>query len=202
MHVTQYTFNAYQQFLKEISFIKIFRIILFIWLFSIPLKNSLYQISTFLLIVLFLIHYFYYKQKDFLLEILTTYKKVLMVFSLFITSMLLSTLLGISGKSEFIDIFKYIFRYVFIFIILLYFYRQSFFSKKYLLSAIFIVLLVHSLDGIYQYFVGVDLIVNKPPDRPSCLLTGAVYHHNPFGLFMAIGAIMSLVLFFDKTLRN
>ncbi|UPT77171.1 O-antigen ligase family protein [Sulfurovum sp. XGS-02] len=101
-------------------------------------------------------------------------------------------------KSEMLGIAKYIFRYIFILIILLYFYKQSFFSRKYLLSTIFIVLVIHSLDGIYQYFVGVDFIISKPPDAPSDMLTGAVYQHNPFGLFMAIGASMSLVFFFDK----
>ncbi|GIT98464.1 O-antigen ligase [Sulfurovum sp. TSL1] len=197
MKITKFTLNAYQKFQEESLFIRIFQITLFIWLFSIPLKNAIYQISTVLIIILFLIHYFYYKQKDFLLGILTTYKKVLIVFLLFIASMLLSTLFGISEKHEIFSIFKYIYRYIFIFIILLYFYKQSFFSKKYLLSAIFIVLFINSLDGIYQYFVGLDFIGNKPPDR-SLLLTGAVYHHNPFGLLMTIAASMSLVLFFDK----
>lgn len=199
MKITNDMPGIYQKFQEKTSFVKIFQIILFIWVFSIPLKNSLYQISTVLIILLFLIHYFYTKQKDFLLEVFTTYKKLLIVFFLFTASMLLSTLLGISMKSEILGIVKYIFRYIFILIILLYFYKQSFFSKKYLLSTIFIVLLIHSLDGIYQYFVGVDFIVNKlPDDSPSYSLTGAVYQHNPFGLFMAIGASMSLVLFFDK----
>jgi O-antigen ligase len=113
--------------------------------------------------------------------------------------MTLSSVLGISKEGELLNIFKYFFRYILIFIVLLYFYKQSFFSKKYLLSAIFIVLFINSLDGIYQYLVGVDFIVNRPPDgRSSYLLTGAVHQHNPFGLFMAIGASMSLVFFFDK----
>ncbi len=119
MKIIKYTLDAYQKFQEENLFIKILQILLFIWLFSIPLKNALYQISTALIIILFLIHYFYYKEKDFLLEILMTYKKVLIVFLLFIASMLLSTILGISGKSEIVDIFKYFFRYIFIFIIIL-----------------------------------------------------------------------------------
>ena len=179
-------------------FIQIFQITLFIWIFSIPLKNSIYQISTILLIILFLTHYFYYKQKDVLLEILTTYKKLFIVFLLFIGSMALSSFFGISEKSVFIDIFKYFIRYLFILVILFYFYKQTFFSKKWLLTVIFIVLCINSLDGIYQYITGYDFILHKSPDMPSYLLTGAVYHHNPFGLFMAIGGIMSLTLFFDK----
>jgi O-antigen ligase len=197
MNILHYLSDKYLQIKERDFFLNIFQSILFLWILSIPLKNALYQVSTALIVILFFIHYFYYKQKDFLLEILTTYKKLLIVFLLFIASMTLSTLLGISDKSELLEIFKYIYRYVFIFIILLYFYKQSLFSRQWLLSVIFIVLCINSLDGIYQYFTGIDFIANKTPDGSS-LLTGAVYHHNPFGLFMAIGAIMSLVLFFDK----
>ena len=164
MNIIEHATHGYKKFKVQELFLKIFQTILFIWIFSIPLKNALYQISTALIVILFLIHCLYYKQKDFLLEILTTYKKLLIVFLLFIASMTLSTLLGISDKSEFLEIFKYIYRYVFIFIILLYFYKQSLFSRQWLLSVIFIVLCINSLDGIYQYFTGIDFIANKPPD--------------------------------------
>lgn len=179
-------------------FIQIFQIILFIWIFSIPLKNSIYQISTVFLVIIFFIHFFYYKQKDFLLEVFTTYKKLFIVFLLFIASMTLSSLMGISEQGTLKEIFKYSLRYLFILVILFYFYKQTFFSNKWLLTVIFIVLCINSLDGIYQYITGFDLIMHRSPDGPSYMLTGAVYHHNPFGLFMTIGAIMSLTLFFDK----
>lgn len=187
-----------QKYKERDFFFKIFQIILFIWIFSIPLKNSIYQTSTILIIILFFIHYFTYRQKTTLLNILTTYKKLLILFLLFITSMILSSVFGITEKDEFSEIFKYFYRYILILIILLYFYKQALFSRQWLLLAIFVVLCINSLDGIYQYFAGVDFIINKFPDGPSNLLTGAVYHHNPFGLLMAMGASMSLVLFFDK----
>jgi O-antigen ligase len=198
MQFLKYITDPYKKFETSSLFLKIFQLVLFIWIFSIPLKNAVYQISTFLIVILFFIHYFYYKQKAFLLDILITYKKLLIVFLLFITSMTLSTLLGISKEGELFSIFKYFYRYILIFIILLYFYKQSFFSRQWLLSTIFVVLCLNSLDGIYQYIVGIDFLVNRPPDGPSYLLTGAVHQHNPFGLFMAIGASMSLVLFSDK----
>ena len=198
MNILTSTFDTYKKFQEESPFLKIFQIILFIWIFSIPLKNSIYQISTTLLIIIFFIQYFYYKEKTILLEILTTYKRLFIVFLLFLGSMALSNLIGISEQSALIDVFKYFIRYLFILVILLYFYKQSFFSRKWLLAAIFIVLSIHALDGIYQYITGFDLIMNKSPDRPSYLLTGAVFQHNPFGLFMAIGAMLSLTLFFDK----
>ena len=184
--------------MEQDLFLKTFQIFLSIWIFSIPLKNALYQLSTILIIILFLVHYFYHKEKEILIDILYTYKKLWIVFLLFIASMTLSTLLGISEKDELFEIFKYFYRYPLILMVLFYFYKQSFFSKRYLLSLIFVVLFINSLDGLYQYVMGIDFILNKPPDNSS-LLTGAVYHHNPFGLFMATGAMMSLVLFFDNT---
>lgn len=199
MSILRYVTDQYKKFGNSSLFLKTFQIILFIWIFSIPLKNAVYQISTALIVILFFIHYFYYKQKTFLLEILLTYKKLVIVFLLFIGSMGLSTLLGISKESELFEVFIYFYRYILIFIILLYFYKQSLFSRKWLLIVIFIVLCINSLDGIYQYITGYDFILHKSPDKPSYLLTGAVYHHNPFGLFMSIGAIMSLSLFFDKS---
>jgi len=198
MSILRHIAEPYKKFETSSLFLKIFQIILFIWIFSIPLKNAIYQISTVLIVILFFIHYFYYKQKAFLFDILVTYRKLLIVFLLFIASMTLSSSLGISKEGELFSIFKYFYRYILIFIILLYFYKQSFFSRRWLLTAIFAVLFLNSLDGIYQYFVGVDFIANRLPDGPSYLLTGAVHQHNPFGLFMGIGAIMSLVLFFDK----
>ncbi len=198
MNIKEQLAQGYEKYKKKDFFFKTFQIILFIWIFSIPLKNSLYQISTILLIILFFIHLFTYKQKNILLNILTIYKKLLILFLLFIASMALSSALGISEKDELSEIFKYFGRYTLVFIVLLYFYKQGLFSRQWLLSVIFVVLCLNSLDGIYQYFLGFDFIANRLPDGPSNLLTGAVYHHNPFGLFMAIGAIMSMVLFFDK----
>lgn len=198
MNIIKYTLDLYEKFQKETRFLQIFQIIFLVWLVSIPLKNSIYQVSTVLLIVLFLIHFFYYTQKTVLMDILLTYKNILTVFLLFIASMTLSSLVGMSEKSIYIEIVKYFVRYLFIFIILLYFYKQSFFTRKLLLTILFTILLIHSLDGIYQYITGFDLIAHQVPDGPSYMLTGAVYHHNPFGLLMAIGAILSLTLFFDK----
>ena len=197
MNIVKSTLELYKKLQIESTFLQIFQITFLIWLISIPLKNSIYQISTILLIVLFLTHCFYYRQKAVLIEVLFTYKKLLVVFLLFVTSMIISSLFGISEKSVYVEIVKYFFRYLFIFVILLYFYKQSFFSKKSLLIILFAILLLHSLDGIYQYVFGFDLISYQIPDDPSYMLTGAVYHHNPFGLLMAIGGIISLTLFLD-----
>ncbi len=198
MNILKYTLDLYKKFQEKNLFIKIFQILLFIWIFSIPLKNSIYQISTVLIIIFFFIHYFYHKQKTFLLEMLGEYKKLLIVFLLFIVSMTLSSLLGISEKSALIEILKYFFRYLLILVILFYCYKQKLYSKKWLLTVIFSVLIIHCLDGIYQYITGFDFIAHQTPHGSSYQLTGAIYSVNPFGLLMVIGASISLVLFFDE----
>ena len=198
MSIVKYVIDAYQQFQEKDLSVKIFQFFLFIWVVFHTTKKLYLSNKYCPTNYTFFRHFFYHKQKNILIEVLSTYKKLFIVLSLFIVSMSLSTLLGISEKGTLTEILKYIFRYIFILITILYFYKQSFFSKKWLFTMILIVLFVHSLDGIYQYITGFDLILNKPPDKPSYMLTGAVYHHNPFGLFMAIGAIISITLFLEN----
>ena len=190
--------DTYKKFQEEDTFIKIIKIVLVIWIFSIPLKNAIYQISTFLIITLFAMHYFYYKQKVLLWNIVKTYKTLLTFFLLFVASMTLSTLMGINPNKELSSIIKYLFRYVFILIILFYFYKNSFITKQWLLGLIFATLFLHALNGIYQYVTGVDFILHKVTSQESYKLTGAVHQHNPFGLFMSLGAMISFILIFDK----
>jgi len=198
MNILKYIFDGYNNFKEKDLFIKIFQGVLFLWIFSIPLKSSIYQICTVLIIVLFFVHYIYNKQKTLLIEVLITYKRLLLIYFFFILAMILSSILGVGDKSTLTDILKYFFRYLLILVILLYFYKQRFYGRKWLLTVIFIALFMHALDGIYQYITGFDLILNKLTSQSTYKLTGAVYHHNPFGLFMAIGASISLVLFLSN----
>jgi len=188
--------GIFSYFHKAPLFQTIFNIILVIWIFSIPLKNSIYQISTVLLILLFLFHITFYKQTKKFLETIQRNNQLIILFLLLLTTMFLSSLFGVSDINGILQVFKYFYRYIFILIILFYFYEQRFFSIKFILTLIFFTLFTNALNGLYQYLFGLDFIVHKAPDHKT-LLTGAVYHHNPFGLLMALGAIFSLVLFFD-----
>jgi hypothetical protein len=181
--------------IKTDKFITLVQAVLLLWIFSIPLKNALYQITTVLLIVLFFVHLIYYKQKEQLQELWVTYKQLFFLFFAFILTMLLSSFVGISDHKAFSEILKYIYRYPLILFILFYFYKQSYFNRKWLLSVIFIALTIHALDGLYQYITGVDLIQHKSLYN-NIRICGAVFNPNPFGLIMAIGTITSLSLFF------
>jgi CDP-diglyceride synthetase len=154
--------NIYSHFslekIKENKLMTLVQVILMLWIFSIPLKNALYQITTVLLIVLFFVHLIYYKQKEQLQELWITYKQLFFLFLAFILTMLLSSFVGLSDHKAFSEILKYIYRYPLILFILFYFYKQSYFNRKWLLSVIFIALFIHAMDGIYQYITGFDLI--------------------------------------------
>jgi len=190
--------KAFKFFHSKSLFEKLVQIVLFIWILSIPMKNAIYQISTIGFVLLFFIHFIYYKNFISVKQIINLYKIPFVLFGLFLLSMIISSLFGISPKDFYSEISKYFIRYIIIFLALLYFYKESFFSRYTLLAFILIALSIHSLDGLYQYLTGFDLLKHKIPDAPTYLLTGAVYQHNPFGLFMAIGSALSLILISDK----
>ena len=194
-YVTKNSFFSFNQ-IKENKFVALVQTVLILWIFSIPLKNAFYQATTALLILLFLVHIFYYKQKKELKALWGTYKQLFSLFILFITIMFLSSFLGISEHKAFSEIFKYIYRYPLILFVLFYFYKQTFFTRKWFLTIIFIALFIHALDGIYQYFTGFDLFRYKSL-YSGIRLTGAVSNPNPFGLVMAIGSIISLIFFLE-----
>ena len=172
------------------------QITIFLWIFSIPLKNAFYQITTILLIILFLVHFFYFGSKKQLLEVWQSYKLIFLLFIGFIVAMTLSSLFGIGGHKAFSEIPKYAYRYPLVLFIFLYLYKQSIFSRKWLLSVILITLFIHALDGVYQYITGIDFIKHLPIPIDGHI-TGAVFNPNPYGLVMATGAIVSLVYFFE-----
>jgi len=171
--------------------------VLFLWIFSIPLKNALYQATTILLILSFLVHVFYFGKKEQVKEVWQTYKPLFLLFAAFVLSMILSGLFGISGHKAFSEIPKYLYRYPLILFILFYFYHRSFFSRKWLLTVVLGALSIHALDGVYQLVAGIDLIKHLPlpPDGRVC---GAVFNPNPYGLLMAAGSMISIVCFLEQ----
>lgn len=168
---------------------------LFLWIFSIPLKNSVYQISTVLLILLFLIHIFKYKKWETFTGVVQAYKELFMLLFSFVLVMLFSTLLSYGGQKAFSIIFAYIYRYIAILSVLFYFYNEKLFTKKWLLGVIYVTLIVNALDGLYQYITGADFI--KGRELTNHRISGAVYNANPFGILMSIGAYLSFIFYLN-----
>lgn len=179
----------------DTKFIKnTFNVILFMWVISIPFKNALYQISVILLIIFFLIYIMINKDYDYFKSILYKYKDLLLISIFILLSMTISNFINdISNKNTWITEVNYIYRYMFVFIILIYFYSKKFFSEKSLVIFILIALLIQGLDGVFQSIFGHDLF----KDRIGSLtegLTGATSNRNTFSFFMGLGVLISSFL--------
>ncbi len=178
----------------------LFKIFLFIWIIFIPMKTFFYPLSYVFMVIIFLVHLFrnnrIYKFK----EMLYTYKNILIAFLLIIISMTISNISSpLSNLLSWHTEFNYMFRYLFIFLILSFLYKEKFFSKKFILISILSSLLLQATDGIYQAIFHYDFIKHHVSSTATGL-TGAVFHRNPFGMFMAIGASISfgLVFYYKK----
>jgi O-antigen ligase len=167
--------------------------LLLIWILSIPFKNSIYQMSTVLIMVYFLVYLV--KNRDFiyLKEIIIKYRDLIIIFLLIILSMTISNFLNETSKTDAWRImFSFIYRYAFIFFILIFFYSKNFFSRKQLFIYILLSLSIQSLDGLYQSIYGYDVFLHN---KGSIIqgLTGGTYNRNIFALFMGIGVLLSFL---------
>lgn len=180
----------------------IFSVLLLVWVISIPFKNAIYQGSTIFLIIFFLVYVI--KNKDYgnLKILFYKYKDLFIAFSLIILSMTISNILNDVSKTEAWHLeVSYIYRYAFIFIVLIYFYSKDFFSKQMLIIFIFISLGIQGLDGVYQSITGYDIFKHNIGDL-SLGLSGATFNRNIFGFFMGIGILFSFFLIKKDEILN
>ncbi|MFA9374255.1 MAG: O-antigen ligase family protein [Poseidonibacter sp.] len=171
----------------------LFNILLLIWCMSIPFKNAVYQSSTALIIIFFLIYLIKNKDYKYFKELSFKFKDLVLGFSLIILSMTVSNFINDVSKTDAWRIeLMFILRYAFIFIILLYFYSKHFFNKKTLFIFVFSSLFIQSFDGVYQSILGYDFFKHNIGDLNRGL-TAATFNRNSFGLFMGIALIISLI---------
>lgn len=171
----------------------IFKIILIIWILSIPFKNAIFQGSIIFAIIFFLFYIFKTKNFNILFDNLKKTKNLFFGFSLIVLAMILSNLLNpeFLDKKSWHNIFSFVYKYGFMFIILAYFYRLDFFKKK----DIFIMTLCSFsfllLTGIYQIIQEPNIIIGEG-------IRGTLDNRNAFGLIMGMGFISSFYLLKDK----
>lgn len=182
---------------KYLNIKNIFISTLFIWIVSIPFKNSVYQVSTVLLIVIFLFNLITNRDYLYLKSLFNQYKDFFLAFSLILFSMLISNLLNEIPKSGWDSLLSYVYRYALICMILIYFYSKNFFSKNTVILFILISLGIQGLDGVYQSFVGYDLFKHNLGSFAEGL-TGATFNRNTFGFFMGLGVLTTYFLLIKK----
>lgn len=179
-------------------------LLLLIWILSIPFKNSIYQMSTVLIIVYFLVYLVKNRDFNYLKNIIIKFKDLIIAFLSIILSMTISNLLNNVSETDAWKIeLSFIYRYAFIFFILIFFYSKNFFSKKQLFIYMLVSLSIQSFDGLFQSIYGYDIFSQN---KGSIIqgLTGGTYNRNIFALFMGIGVLLSFlcikkITFYTKT---
>lgn len=167
-----------------------FKFLLFVWLCSVPFKNSIYQIST-ILILLFCIIHFIKNKNYFILKENFNKTKILSFFvGLIILSMFLSNLLNLEllTKDSWKNTFSFIYRYAFVFIALAYFYSLKFFSKKEIIFMLLFGTMILALSGIFEAVLDPKIIT------ASVGLTGPLNNRNAMGLMMSASVVFSLFI--------
>lgn len=183
------------------SFSSVVKIILFIWIVSIPLKNTIYQVSIVALILLFFVDLYRTKSFSIMKNIFLSYKHIFLSFGLIILSMTLSNTFGIGAPKAWYLQFMFIIRYGFIFYILIYFYAKNYITPKIIILMILASLSLQGVDGLYQHFYDIDFI-NGHQVSNGAWLTGAVFYYNPFGMLMAIGGGLTISLLIEHKQFN
>ena len=176
-----------------------FIVLLLVWIIVIPFKNAIYHISTFGLVVIFLIHFIKYEKYDGLKNVLFSLKYLYLSFLIILLTITLSN--AINGLTDLVAWRKelmLILRHGLILTILFYFYQENFFRAKLLTTFILISLTIQGFDGIYQSIQGVDFFKNNSGGIASGL-TGATFNRNIFGMLMGTALLISFSLLINAT---
>lgn len=167
----------------------IFKFFVFLWIMSIPFKNVIFQFSTFSIIIFFIYHIAKNKNFSLLFENLNKTKYLTIGFSLIILSLCFSNLLNHEylADNSWHKTFMFVIRYGLIFIILAYFYKLDFFTKKEIIKACVFSFLFLLSTGLYQVIIDPNVI-------KGIGITGTLDNRNAFGLMMGMGFVLSISL--------
>ena len=169
-----------------------------IWIIFIPMKTSFYQISFIMIVGIFCAYLFLNKKMLVFKDILQQNKNILLAFGLILLSMTISNSLGkFVTMDSWRTQFHYLFRYFFVFLILLFFHREKLISQRFIALAILCSLSLQGLDGLHQAIFGNDFIKGHSGSIVGGL-SGATFNRNNFGFFMTIGASICTGLLFYK----
>ena len=169
-----------------------------IFVIFIPMKTTFYQGSFVGLAVVFCFYCFYYRKIETLKELFLLYKHIVIAFGLILLSMTISNSLGkFVTMDSWSTQFHYLFRYFFVFFILLFFYREKLISQRFIALAILCSLSLQGLDGLHQAIFGSDFIKGNIGSIVQGL-SGATFNRNNFGFFMTIGASLCTGLLFYR----
>ncbi|MCI6640975.1 MULTISPECIES: O-antigen ligase [Campylobacter] len=187
--------------LKEDKYKLAFNIMLFIWLCSIPFKNAIYQISTVLVLLFFVVHLIINKNYSVLIENFKKTKVLTVFVALILLSMCLANILNpeLLAKKSWHYIISFFYRYVLVFIALAYFYRLKYFDKKVLVDVFLFGLLFVAAIAIFMLILNPDIILNSNAAYNGDYgLKGTFDNRNTMGLAMSLGVVFTLLVLKDN----
>ncbi|MFV0480750.1 MAG: O-antigen ligase family protein [Campylobacteraceae bacterium] len=187
------SFSQYMTIKKILIYDYFIRFLVMIWIVSIPFKDSMYQISTILIIIFLLFDIAINKHFLKFRETIYSCKNIILVFGLIFFCMFLSNIINHGSETSlWRTLLLNFYRYFLIFLALLYFYNRDFFSKKLILYFIFLSLGIQAFDGVYQSFYGYDIFKNIEGNL-KIGLTGSTFNRNIFGMLTGFGVLVSFL---------
>ncbi|WP_228568707.1 O-antigen ligase family protein [Campylobacter sputorum] len=178
-----------------------FKFLLFVWLCSIPFKNAIYQISTVLVLLFFVVHLIINKNYSVLIENFKKTKVLTVFVALILLSMCLANILNpeLLAKKSWHYIISFFYRYVLVFIALAYFYRLKYFDKKVLVDVFLFGLLFVAAIAIFMLILNPDIILNSNAAYNGDYgLKGTFDNRNTMGLAMSLGVVFTLLVLKDN----
>ncbi|WP_067177507.1 O-antigen ligase [Sulfurospirillum sp. UCH001] len=181
------------------SFSFLIKFFLFMWIAFIPMKTSVYQISFIGILGVFFTYLFLHKKILILKSIFIEHKNIVFSFGIILISMTISNSLStVTTIDSWSAEFHYVFRYFFIFVILIFFHKESIISKKFVLFTVLFSLSFQGIDGISQALFEYDFIKHNVSSINDGL-SGATFNRNTFGFFMSIGvSVCTGLLFYNQ----
>lgn len=182
-------------YIKANKWESIFKFALFLWLCSVPFKNALYQVFTFLIIFLCAWHFIVNKNYDILISNLRKTKALTIAFCFIIITMILANLLNLEllGKKSWHHIIMLVVRYGFVFIALAYFYVLGFFSKKEIVGYLLFGTMNLSLMAIVQGILNPEILFGDVRNI-DIGIKGTLNHRNAMGLVMSASVVFSFFI--------
>lgn len=172
--------------------------VLFMWILTIPFRNSLYQISIFFIIATSLALLIKAKDYSFLKRLFLQDKVLSTGLVLLLLSMSLSNYFGLDPSDGFELQIKFIYKYMLMSFALMYLYDKGYFSLEMLIAFSLISLSIHLFNGLYQQIMSVDAIYGYSLHIDA--ICGAFQNRNTFGLFMLFfSCILTIYLSSSKT---
>ncbi len=176
------------------------QLLVVLFIFSVPFKDTIFETTTILLNVIFL--YILLKRRE--LRFFVFDRALLLSLVLICLSMTSSNILGIGGIPGWEAQIEFFLRFMVLFYALVYFLEKKFFTLRFLIITIIICLGIHVLDGIYQYIFGIDFIKYRQLCPEKGRLTAGLASPNWFSLFLMvyIQVLVFLITFRERLKLN